>query len=85
MPFLVGEKVKKALIYILLAVVFVGGYFVYEEASKVLPFYEQLTQNRVGTEVDLRDDEQKKAHFVGAQKCAECHEENLVMDQHLYI
>ena len=67
---------KKALIYIVLAVVFVGGYFVYDEASKVLPFYEQLTQNRVGTEVDLRNDEQKKAHFVGAKKCAECHEEN---------
>ena len=73
---LVGEKVKKALIYIVLTVIFVGGYFVYEEASKVLPFYEQLTQNRVGTQVDLRDNEQKKAHFVGAQKCAECHEEN---------
>lgn len=66
---------KIVFIYITLVVIFVSGYFVYDEASKILPFYNQLTQERVGTEVDLQEDEQKKAHFVGAKKCIECHEE----------
>ena len=51
---------KIVLIYITLTVIFIGGYFVYEEASKILPFYEQLTQERVGTKIDLQTDEQKK-------------------------
>ena len=67
---------KKVLVYIFLIAVFIGGYLVYEEASKVLPFYEQLTKKRVGTHVDLRADDQKQAHFVGAAKCVECHTEN---------
>lgn len=66
---------KKVLIYISLAVVLIGGYFVYEETSRVLPFYEQLTQERVSSKVDLQTGEQKKAHFVGSKKCIECHEE----------
>jgi len=48
----------------------------YEKAAKFLPFYEQLTQEHVGTEVSLQPQEQKKAHFVGAAKCLECHKEN---------
>lgn len=67
---------QKALIYFILVVVLIGGYLSYKEASKILPFYTQLTQERVGTEIDLRADEQKKAHFVGAAKCLECHEDN---------
>ena len=67
---------KKILAFVVGVVIFVGGYFIYEEASKVLPFYKQLTKERVGTEVDLQIDDQKEAHFVGADKCVECHEDN---------
>ena len=67
---------KKLLKFIVIAVVIVGVYLTYLEVSKFLPFYSQLTQSRVGTEVNLQTKEQKVAHFVGSSKCIECHEEN---------
>ena len=67
---------KKILNYILLFALVVAGFIAYDKVAKILPFYEQLTQSRVGTEVDLQIAEQKKAHFVGSAKCQECHEEN---------
>ncbi len=42
---------------------------------KILPFYGQLTQNHVGTELNLQALDQNEAHFVGAAKCLECHED----------
>ena len=67
---------KKILVYLVLIMVVASGYIAYEKSSKFIPFYQQLTQERVGTEVDLQISEQKKAHYVGAAKCQECHEEN---------
>ena len=55
---------------------FVGIYFAYDKVIKVLPFYGQLSQDRVGMNIDLRDNQQKKAHFVGSDKCKECHKDH---------
>ena len=67
---------KKVIISLLLVGVIVGGYLGYKEASKILPFYSQLKQDHAGMEVNLQDTAQKKAHYVGAAKCLECHKEN---------
>jgi len=48
----------------------------YKEAKKILPFYAQLTQEHVRTEVNLQSDEQSKATYVGAKECKKCHEDN---------
>lgn len=58
-----------------LLIVLVVGYAIYNKASKVMPYYDQLTQPRVGVDVDLQDDAQKDATFVGAATCKECHQE----------
>jgi len=60
---------------LVLIIISIGAYFIYENISKILPFYKQLTQNRVGLEKDLQIANQKGAHFVGASKCVECHED----------
>jgi hypothetical protein len=67
---------KKIVLTLVLVGIAVVGYFAYEKAAKILPFYEQLTQPHVGTEVDLQDETQRKAHYVGAAKCKKCHKEN---------
>jgi len=67
---------KKLLQFIILIAIVVGIYFAYTKIFKFLPFYEQLTQDRVGTELDLQNTQQAKAHFVGSSKCMKCHEEN---------
>ena len=67
---------KKLLLYILLITLFTAGYFTYVNGAKIFPFYEQLSKNRVGSEIDLQNDDQKTAQFVGAAKCAQCHKEN---------
>jgi len=66
---------KKALIYLTLIIIVVGGYFTYDQVHKIYPFYSQLTQSRVGTKVDLQNPQQRDAHFVGSDKCIECHKE----------
>ncbi len=67
---------KRVFIFIVSILILIGGYFVYTKSSKLLPFYYQLTQNRVGTEVNLQPKEQKDATFVGSSKCIECHKKN---------
>ncbi|MDQ7045447.1 MAG: hypothetical protein Q9M32_06005 [Sulfurimonas sp.] len=67
---------KKPLILLFLLLLSIGGFFAYKSASKIAPFYSQLTQNRVGTETDLQEKEQKNAHFVGSSKCIGCHADN---------
>jgi len=42
---------------------------------KITPYYTQLTKTRVGLNLDLQPQEQKESHFVGSDKCKECHEE----------
>ncbi len=67
---------KKVFLYAVLVLVLAGIYVAYKNTAKALPFYEQLTQTRVGNTVDLQNDDQKEAHFVGSSKCVECHKEN---------
>jgi hypothetical protein len=54
----------------------IGGFYIYNKSVKFLPFYSQLTQNRVGTEQNLQPKDQKDATFVGSSTCIECHKEN---------
>ncbi len=66
---------KKLLVLMLLFLVG-GGYYIYKKEGKILPYYEQLTKNHVGIEVNLQDAAQKEAHFVGSAKCKKCHKDN---------
>ena len=66
------KKIRYTLIILLLIVAFVA----FNKAGKILPFYKQLSQERVGTAVDLQIKDQKDAYFVGSAKCQECHKEN---------
>ena len=67
---------KKIFIFMITMVIILIGIGIYQKTSKLIPFYNQLSQERVGTEVDLQSASQKEAHFVGAAKCQECHKEN---------
>ncbi len=51
----------------------IGNYLGFD---KILPFYQQLTQDRLGNQTPLQPLAQKDAHYVGPQKCKKCHEEN---------
>ena len=64
----------KKIIFIFI-VISVGVYFAYLKGGKILPYYKQLTQERVGDHLDLQESAQKEAHFVGSSKCLECHKE----------
>lgn len=65
----------KKFLLLLVLVTLGGGYYLYQTKGKILPFYEQLTQEHVSMQKDLQDPTQKGAHFVGSQKCMECHKE----------
>ena len=65
-------------ILLLISAIFIAGvlYFAYANLSKIYPFYKQLTQEHAGTEVNLQPQAQESAHFVGSQRCIECHDDN---------
>jgi predicted CXXCH cytochrome family protein len=67
---------KRFFIFIFITVIVLVGFEAYKYGAKIYPFIGQLTQDRVGTEVDLQNIDQKKAYFVGATKCEECHKDN---------
>jgi nitrate/TMAO reductase-like tetraheme cytochrome c subunit len=67
---------KKLLLILLSAILLFIGYFAYTNGAKFYPFFKQLTQERVGTEVNLQNSDQQKAEFVGSAKCKECHKDN---------
>ncbi len=66
---------KNFLIIIFLLSLVSIGFVAYEKGGKILPYYRQLTQTRVGTEKDLQNPQQKDARFVGSAQCKKCHEE----------
>ena len=66
---------KKTITYLLLTLLIVAGLIAFKQVSKLLPFYDQLTQPHIGTEIDLQALEQKEANYVGSAKCKECHKE----------
>ncbi len=61
-------------ILILLALIIIG-LLAWFFKPKIFPYYEQLTKERVGLNVDLQPKAQKEAKFVGSKKCQECHKE----------
>ncbi len=63
---------KKILIVLTLTLIALLAWFF---QPKILPYYKQLTQERVGLNVDLQPKAQKDAKFVGSKKCQECHKE----------
>ncbi len=62
---------KKNLLFIFILLLLLAWFF----QPKILPYYAQLTQERVGLNVDLEPKAQKNAHFVGSDKCKKCHQE----------
>jgi len=66
----------KKIIFFFFIVATVAGIAYTQNAFKIFPFYEQLTQEHVGTAIDLQETAQKEATFVGAAKCQECHKDN---------
>lgn len=66
---------KKTLLALTFIAVLAISYIAYINAAKILPFYFQLTQERVGSNIDLQNKDQKMAHYVGSTKCRECHKD----------
>lgn len=66
---------KNIFFFILFTLLIIISALIYTDSYKFLSFYPQLTQNRVGTELDLQQEAQKKAHFAGSSKCIECHKD----------
>ncbi len=64
---------KKVSFVLIIAVVAAAIFWL--NKPKILPYYTQLTKERVGLSVDLQPKEQKGAEFVGSLKCKECHKE----------
>jgi len=62
---------KKITIFLLILLALLFWFF----QPKILPYYSQLTKERVGLNVDLQPKSQKSAKFVGSKKCQECHDE----------
>jgi len=62
---------KKIILLLLILLAFLGWFF----QPKILPYYAQLTQERVGLNVDLQPQAQKTAKFLGSSKCQACHKE----------
>ncbi|MCK4738075.1 MAG: hypothetical protein KAT10_05875, partial [Sulfurimonas sp.] len=67
------KKIFKFILYVL--VLFILMFF-YNNAGKLIIFYQQLTQEHVRTEVNLQSPDQSTAYYVGAAKCKKCHEDN---------
>ena len=63
---------KKILVLLVLIIVMLLAWFF---QPKILPYYKQLTKERVGLNIDLQPKAQKEAKFVGSKKCQECHKE----------
>lgn len=62
---------------IMVAVLILVGKGVYENSpfKSALKYYDQVTMERVRSDVDLQPTAQKDATYVGSKACAECHEE----------
>ncbi len=65
------KKIFKILLSIIALILI---YTVYDNASKIIPFYQQISKERIGTEVNLQSPDQSSANYVGAHKCQKCHE-----------
>ena len=69
----IKNVLRTAIACALLAAV-VAGALVFATARKVLPFYGQLTSDRLGTAASTQPSEQSGAGYVGSWNCRDCHE-----------
>lgn len=67
---------KKILYFAGALLLIIAIYLSYANFPKLLPFYKQLTKTHIGTTANLQPKSQNDAHFVGAEKCKECHNIN---------
>ena len=65
----------RKLLFWLFFILLVTGVLIWTNLPKITPYYTQLTKARVGLNLDLQPEAQKKAAFVGSVKCKECHKE----------
>ena len=49
--------------------------FVYPKVKKFIPFYDQISHERVGVNKDIQPKDQKNADYVGSIKCKDCHKD----------
>lgn len=54
----------------------IGITVAYFKFGKIIPYYIQLSRNRVGANLDLQPPAQKTAAYLGSDSCKECHEDN---------
>lgn len=68
---------KLCITLIIVAVLILVGKAVYENSpfKSALIYFDQVTMERVRSDVDLQPTAQKDAVYVGSKACAECHEE----------
>ena len=60
---------------ILIGLFLFAGVLAWIFKPKIAPYYQQLIKDRVGVNIDLQSESQKKADFVGSKKCQTCHTE----------
>ncbi|MDQ7085757.1 MAG: multiheme c-type cytochrome [Sulfurovum sp.] len=65
---------KSWLISLVISSMIIIGVVISMNLPKILPYYAQLSQVRVGLDVDVQPLAQKSAHFVGSDSCKTCHE-----------
>ena len=64
---------KTILVIIILLLIPIS--IVWINLPKIAPYYTQLTKPRIALNIDLQPASQKESHFIGSQKCKECHKE----------
>lgn len=64
---------KTLIVFFLLLLLFAT--IIWFNLPKITPYYMQLSKTRVSLNLDLQPKSQKDAHFVGSDKCKDCHKE----------
>lgn len=66
----------KKIVFILLLLIILIASVYQSNMMKFIPYYNQITQQRVPLTLNQQPSSQADAHFVGSAKCVECHDEN---------
>ncbi|MCD6433163.1 MAG: hypothetical protein J7L21_03900 [Sulfurimonas sp.] len=66
----------KKIVYILLLLIILIAIIYQSNMMKLIPYYNQINQQRVPLTLNQQPSSQADAHFVGSAKCVECHDEN---------
>lgn len=70
--------IKRLLVFLICCIALVViGVLVYENSpfKSAIKYYDQVTMERVRSDVDLQPIKQKGATYMGSKSCAECHQE----------